>query len=201
MLLKAFKTPESLLPAHDDLDDLESFLWILCYLIIIYDPDGSINPENISHETVGLWKDPTQVYRAKNTFLSSETIPDEAAVALHPDWQYICIDLFLGFRGIIQAACKAKEGRLFKTEKPRKGGTGLAEASERAAQSSPDSSKLPESDTEASSTGAEIVSLHGFEGTKSAQSFGSNSLPGRPQLTMMTRRKVTMIEWYSCLST
>jgi hypothetical protein len=82
-----------------------------------------VGPENVFHEIVWLWRDPKQAYRAKSTFLTSAAVPDEAIVALHPDWQYICLELFIGFRETMQAALSAKEGRLFKPHAPLEDGT------------------------------------------------------------------------------
>ncbi|KAJ2915010.1 hypothetical protein MD484_g5420, partial [Candolleomyces efflorescens] len=80
--------------AHDHVDDLESFFYILTYIVYTYDSRGNTYPR---HELFKEWKSYAghNAADAKGVYLVSETDVDPI---IAPRWPNALLDVFCGFR-------------------------------------------------------------------------------------------------------
>ncbi|KAJ2911991.1 hypothetical protein MD484_g8429, partial [Candolleomyces efflorescens] len=126
ILLKALNLSDDVkatLPAHDCLDDLEAFFWLLCYLILIHTPTGSTGPKTVFHIRLGKWMAQSgNLDESKFHFLISQSIAKEAQQAMYPVWKELCMDLFLGFRDIVADIYSRKEALLYDEPEPLEDG-------------------------------------------------------------------------------
>ncbi|KAJ2914980.1 hypothetical protein MD484_g5412, partial [Candolleomyces efflorescens] len=83
--------------AHDHVDDLESFFYILTYIVYTYDSRGNTYPR---HELLREWKSYAghNAADAKGVFLVAETDVDPI---IAPRWPDALLDVFCGFRTLL----------------------------------------------------------------------------------------------------
>ncbi|KAJ2936992.1 hypothetical protein H1R20_g97, partial [Candolleomyces eurysporus] len=114
---------EEILPAQDYLDDLESFFWILVFLIFIYKPNGEKAPFHSFHDRIWKFQEQATSYLQKSLFINNKSILHTARKAIHPDWHAACFDLLLQFHEFVHNIHQAKEARFFDRMDPLPNGT------------------------------------------------------------------------------
>ncbi|RXW16169.1 hypothetical protein EST38_g9687 [Candolleomyces aberdarensis] len=114
---------EEILPAQDYLDDLESFFWILVFLLFIYKPNGEKAPFHSFHDRIWELQEQATSYRQKSSFINNKSILHTARKAIHPDWHAACFDLFLQLHEFVHNIHQAKEVRFFDRMAPLPDGT------------------------------------------------------------------------------
>ncbi|KAJ2914303.1 hypothetical protein MD484_g6105, partial [Candolleomyces efflorescens] len=116
MVLKSSELSTEYLPPHDFLDDLESFFWILTYILLTFKPNGNRMPRSPYLErTVLPWagNNASIICDHKWRFLDSPRIVSEARSAIDPGWQCIYDDLFLGFRAFAREIMFEKDSLVY----------------------------------------------------------------------------------------
>lgn len=92
--------PQRTIPAHDYLDDLESFFYVIVYIFLIHRPDGSRVPSREKGPLiVGKWDDPdpSAAHRHKSgVFASWEGV--RASEIVETTWGPVCTALYKKFR-------------------------------------------------------------------------------------------------------
>ncbi|KAJ2928040.1 hypothetical protein H1R20_g9059, partial [Candolleomyces eurysporus] len=103
MVLSSRNMPEPLV--HDHLDDLESFLYVLTYVIHVYDSQGVFHS---IPNPLQLWNkcgdDHGILATLKESFLAQESIPMD----ISSRWPDPCLRVFHDFRSFIQSCVHAK---------------------------------------------------------------------------------------------
>ena len=87
-------------PAYDYLDDLESFLYLLAYIFLLYKPDGSRFPgKDEGPSIVRGWGDhnPERAYANKSDLYGVGHIADTALELIEEHWGATCGSLFNSF--------------------------------------------------------------------------------------------------------
>ncbi|TFK23553.1 hypothetical protein FA15DRAFT_642331 [Coprinopsis marcescibilis] len=105
--LQSFNNPDTV-QAHDHLDDIESFFYVLCYLMLLYKEPGLKN-KKVS-ELLTLWENdhPSIALNSKGMFIYKPSI--KADLAMVSDfWGETCKDLLEKFRKRVQEMVVAKD--------------------------------------------------------------------------------------------
>ncbi|TEB25618.1 hypothetical protein FA13DRAFT_1692942 [Coprinellus micaceus] len=87
-------------PSHDYLDDLESFLYLLTYIFLLYKPDGSrFQSKDTGPSIVRGWgdEDPQAAHSSKHSLFGAGSIADQALRLIEEHWGSSCSTLFDGF--------------------------------------------------------------------------------------------------------
>ncbi|KAJ2916708.1 hypothetical protein MD484_g3714, partial [Candolleomyces efflorescens] len=110
--------------AHDYLDDLESFFWVLSYLLITYNADGTRATRTNLHKYLDSWNaSPDRAASAKFRFFFQAMTGAEVLVKMDQGWRHACGDLFTNFRQYMRDISEQKDDLAFARGRIRKEGT------------------------------------------------------------------------------
>ncbi|RXW19743.1 hypothetical protein EST38_g6120 [Candolleomyces aberdarensis] len=109
---------KEMIPAQDYLDDLESFFWLLVFLLFIYKPNGEKMAKHIFHDNIWKFENEADSHKAKVYFIETPSIIHNASLAIHPDWPASCFKLFRKFYNFVRNIRQAKESALYDLKEP-----------------------------------------------------------------------------------
>ncbi|KAJ2919915.1 hypothetical protein MD484_g512, partial [Candolleomyces efflorescens] len=118
MVLKTWEMEQNEISAHDYLDDLEGYFWVLAYLLFTHKADGTRAPENFMRTHVFSWPHaiPFIAYSMKFDFLYSRRIEKSAKEDMDEGWRDACMDLFLSFRECMSKLAKEKDDLFYQKQ-------------------------------------------------------------------------------------
>ncbi|RXW14933.1 hypothetical protein EST38_g10927 [Candolleomyces aberdarensis] len=105
-------------PAQDYLDDLESFFWLLVFLLFMYKPNGEKLPPHSFHNQIWSFENEVSSYSMKSVFINNPSTLHDAEQAIDPDWHPACYKLFLNFYDFIHRVHQEKESGIGKRKGP-----------------------------------------------------------------------------------
>lgn len=102
--ISAMRSPdleEDETPVHDYLDDLESFFYLLVYILLLYTPNGARQPRTeASSLTLSKWAGPRTdiAISSKYSLFGAGRVASTAVRSVEATWGPKCTTLFEGFR-------------------------------------------------------------------------------------------------------
>lgn len=99
-------------PAHDYIDDLQSFFYVLCYLLLVHRPDGTRLPsDGCGPALVKAWGDdePVLALSAKQRFIVDGPLKSVAPGIIEETWGPVVRDMFVKFFNLIRDIMNEKD--------------------------------------------------------------------------------------------
>ncbi|KAJ3540250.1 hypothetical protein NMY22_g4372 [Coprinellus aureogranulatus] len=111
-VLSSFDDAEKYRPAHDYMDDLESFFWIVLYILLLYRPDGTQHSEQAELTRIVLnWSAecPGKAHASKNAVMHFGRAYEAASCRIQETWGPVCFAFVDSFRDWVADTTEEKQ--------------------------------------------------------------------------------------------